>query len=285
MTNPAGTGALPAEFATGVVFVHAHPDDETLTTSALIAALAEAEIPVTVITATRGERGEIVPGSVPEGADLTAVRAEELRAALAALGVTRHHYLGEGRRHYRDSGMVWGADGRAAPAPDRDPEALTAADPDEVDSDLRALLGAVPVPAPAASVGSAASAASATFAAPAPGASVGSAASAAPATFATSAPGALVTYDSDGGYGHPDHLATHEATLRVATALDVPLFVVLDPADTDFDLEIRRDAHTVRVRAAHAAHASQFSLAETSITHSGGQHQDLQAVERYRRLR
>lgn len=244
MTNPAGTGALPAEFAAGVVFVHAHPDDETLTTSALIAALAEAEIPVTVITATRGERGEIVPGSVPEGADLTAVRAEELRAALAALGVTRHHHLGEGRRHYRDSGMVWGADGRAAPALDRDPEALTAADPHEVDSDLRTLIQA-----------------------------------------AAPTPGALVTYDSDGGYGHPDHLAVHEATLRVATALNVPLFVVLDPADTDFDLEIRRDAHTARVRAAHAAHASQFSLAETSITHSGGQHQDLQAVERYRRLR
>ncbi|MFZ4841837.1 PIG-L family deacetylase [Mycetocola saprophilus] len=277
MTNPAGTGALPAEFAAGVVFVHAHPDDETLTTSALIAALAEAEIPVTVITATRGERGEIVPGSVPEGADLTSVRAEELRAALAALDVTRHHYLGEGRRHYRDSGMVWGADGRAAPAPDRDPEALTAADPDEVDADLRALLGAASAAAPAASVGLVSSAA--------PAASVGSASSAAPVTFAAPAPGALVTYDSDGGYGHPDHLAAHEATLRVATALDLPLFVVLDPTDTNFDMEIRRDAHTARVRAAHAAHASQFSLAETSITHSGGQHQDLQAVERYRRLR
>ncbi|RLP82266.1 hypothetical protein D9V34_10760 [Mycetocola lacteus] len=264
------TSALPAVFSPGVVFVHAHPDDETLTTSALIAALAEASVPVTVITATRGERGEIVPGSVPEGADLTAVRAEELRAALSALGVTRHHYLGEGRRHYRDSGMVWGADGRAAPAPDRDPEALTAADPDEVDADLRALiLAAGPVDSGVAAATAAAVTASAS------------------ASSASDASGlcALVTYDSDGGYGHPDHLATHEATLRVATALDLPLFVVLDPADTDFDLEIRRDAHAASVRAAHAAHASQFSLAETSITHSGGQHQDLQTVERYRRLR
>ncbi|WP_183086169.1 PIG-L family deacetylase [Mycetocola tolaasinivorans] len=240
---PVASG-LPAEFSAGVVLVHAHPDDETLTTSALISALAEADITVTVVTATRGERGEIVPGSVPNGADLTAVRAAELRAALDALGVSRHAYLGAGRRHYRDSGMVWGADGRAAAAPDRDPEALTAAEPAEMDADLRALI----------------------------------------LDGAPGAPGALVTYDSDGGYGHPDHLACHEMTRRVARELELPLYVILDPEDPDFTLEISRAEHRDRVRAAHAAHASQFALADTFVTHSGGQMQELQAVERFRRV-
>ncbi len=45
-----------------VLFVHAHPDDETISTGALIAELVARNIRVFLLTATRGERGEVVPG-------------------------------------------------------------------------------------------------------------------------------------------------------------------------------------------------------------------------------
>ncbi len=53
----------PFEGASRVVFAHAHPDDETLATGALIQHLTEAGLEVSVMTATRGERGEVVAGS------------------------------------------------------------------------------------------------------------------------------------------------------------------------------------------------------------------------------
>jgi N-acetyl-1-D-myo-inositol-2-amino-2-deoxy-alpha-D-glucopyranoside deacetylase len=44
-------------------------------------------------------------------------------------------------------------------------------------------------------------------------------------------PDVVVTYDHTGGYRHPDHVRTHEATCRaVATAAEVPvLYAVLTP--------------------------------------------------------
>ena len=44
-------------------------------------------------------------------------------------------------------------------------------------------------------------------------------------------PDVVVTYDATGGYGHPDHVRTHEATCRaVATSADAPvLYAVLTP--------------------------------------------------------
>jgi N-acetyl-1-D-myo-inositol-2-amino-2-deoxy-alpha-D-glucopyranoside deacetylase len=41
-------------------------------------------------------------------------------------------------------------------------------------------------------------------------------------------PDALLTYDSDGGYGHPDHLAAHEVSM--AAAGPVPVLAVVRPA-------------------------------------------------------
>ena len=44
-------------------------------------------------------------------------------------------------------------------------------------------------------------------------------------------PDVVVTYDATGGYGHPDHVRTHEATCHaVATAAEAPvLYAVLTP--------------------------------------------------------
>ncbi|MEO5981993.1 MAG: N-acetyl-1-D-myo-inositol-2-amino-2-deoxy-alpha-D-glucopyranoside deacetylase [Pedococcus sp.] len=116
MTPPAPATAAP------LLFVHAHPDDETLTTGITMARYAGAGHRVHVLTCTLGEEGEVVP---PELAHLDAhhddalgpYRREELRGAMAALGVT-HEVLGERgdrRSAYRDSGMA-GLD--EPPAPD-----------------------------------------------------------------------------------------------------------------------------------------------------------------------
>jgi N-acetyl-1-D-myo-inositol-2-amino-2-deoxy-alpha-D-glucopyranoside deacetylase len=95
-----------------LLFVHAHPDDESITTGATIARYAAEGAEVTVVTCTLGEEGEIMAG-LPELAGLGAwaadqlggYRVAELKAACAALGVSRHRYLG-GIGRWRDSGMA-----------------------------------------------------------------------------------------------------------------------------------------------------------------------------------
>ena len=98
-----------------LLFVHAHPDDETLTTGLTMAHYAAAGCDVHVLTCTLGEEGEVIPFHLAHlAADrddtLGAHRREELREAMRRLGVT-HHVLGEdpGRgvpSRYRDSGMA-----------------------------------------------------------------------------------------------------------------------------------------------------------------------------------
>src|SRR2546423_12988976 len=93
-----------------ILFVHAHPDDESVGAGATMAYYAARGAHVTLVTCTLGEEGEI---HVPELARLEAAQADqlggyrltELRAACAALGVADHRLLG-GAGHYRDSGMM-----------------------------------------------------------------------------------------------------------------------------------------------------------------------------------
>jgi LmbE family N-acetylglucosaminyl deacetylase len=83
------------------VFFHAHPDDESITTAGTMARMAADGHRVVLVTATRGELGEVPEGLLAEGETLADRRAVELSAACAALGVARHEFLG-----YRDSGMA-----------------------------------------------------------------------------------------------------------------------------------------------------------------------------------
>ena len=93
-----------------LLLVHAHPDDETITTGATMAFYAAHDVDVTLLTCTLGEEGEIL---VPELARLRAnctdqlggYRIGELAAAMRELGVTDHRFLG-GAGHFRDSGML-----------------------------------------------------------------------------------------------------------------------------------------------------------------------------------
>jgi N-acetyl-1-D-myo-inositol-2-amino-2-deoxy-alpha-D-glucopyranoside deacetylase len=98
------------ETARRIMFVHAHPDDESVATGATMAHYAAAGAHVTLITCTLGEEGEI---HVPELAQLEVMHADqlggyritELAAACEALGVTDHRFLG-GAGRFRDSGMM-----------------------------------------------------------------------------------------------------------------------------------------------------------------------------------
>jgi N-acetyl-1-D-myo-inositol-2-amino-2-deoxy-alpha-D-glucopyranoside deacetylase len=93
-----------------LLLVHAHPDDEAISSGATMARYAAAGATVTLVTCTLGEEGEI---HVPELAHLAAAEADqlggyrigELRAACAALGVDDVRFLGDAGR-YRDSGMM-----------------------------------------------------------------------------------------------------------------------------------------------------------------------------------
>jgi LmbE family N-acetylglucosaminyl deacetylase len=91
-----------------VVFLHAHPDDECLTTGGTMARLAAEGHRVVLVTATDGALGEVPDGLLAEGETLASRRAGEVRASARALGATLH-LLG-----YADSGMV-GTEGNVAP--------------------------------------------------------------------------------------------------------------------------------------------------------------------------
>ena len=94
----------------GLLLVHAHPDDESIETGATMARYAAAGVPVTLVTCTLGELGEIIPADLAylaagRGDLLGKYRIGELEAACAALGVRDHRFLG-GPGRWRDSGMM-----------------------------------------------------------------------------------------------------------------------------------------------------------------------------------
>ncbi|WP_067863976.1 N-acetyl-1-D-myo-inositol-2-amino-2-deoxy-alpha-D-glucopyranoside deacetylase [Nocardia shimofusensis] len=121
----------------GLLLVHAHPDDESITTGGTIALYRSRGVPVTVVTCTLGEEGEVIG---EQWAQLTADQADqlggyrimELTGALAALGVSAPRFLG-GAGRWRDSGM---ADTPAA----RHPRAFVNSGPEAVEALVEVLL-------------------------------------------------------------------------------------------------------------------------------------------------
>ncbi|HJO83917.1 MAG TPA: PIG-L deacetylase family protein [SAR202 cluster bacterium] len=100
--------------------VFAHPDDEAFGSGGMLALNAAKGHCVALVTATRGEVGEISDTALATPENLGQVREGELRAAADALGVEDLTILG-----YRDSGMD-GTDDNA------NPTALANADENEV---------------------------------------------------------------------------------------------------------------------------------------------------------
>lgn len=225
------------------LFVHAHPDDETLESGALLSWLTARHVSVEVVTCTRGERGEIVSGVLPPSvtpADLVRVRQRELACALTALGVRDHDYLGTPParaaglqpRAYRDSGMAWVAPGLAGPAEPNDPQSFTAAPLDEALADLMALV-------------------------------------------VRAQPTVLVSYDALGRYGHPDHLRARELTLAAARQSGLPMVEIASGPGSEgfewFDLSDQRAA----LMSALGCYATQLTVHDDHLVHVGGQRQEL----------
>jgi LmbE family N-acetylglucosaminyl deacetylase len=73
--------------------VFAHPDDEVFCAGGTMARAAEAGAEVMIVSATRGERGQIRDATVATRRTLGAVRESELSAAAAELGVQRVQVL------------------------------------------------------------------------------------------------------------------------------------------------------------------------------------------------
>lgn len=228
-----------------VLFVHAHPDDETLWSGNLMSELADLGVQVTLVTTTRGELGQVVDASLAllAGTDALGTRREvEIAGALTELGVLDHVWLGFrparalGRpdRRYRDSGMAWLAEGVAGPDPKAaaDPESFTSAPLEEPVADLRAAVEA-------------------------------------------RKPDALITYDAHGGYGHPDHVRAHEITVAVGTALGIPVYAIVGDTGRreapQADMWFALDHQTERVRRALGHHRSQVTLTDDGrVRHDDG---------------
>jgi N-acetyl-1-D-myo-inositol-2-amino-2-deoxy-alpha-D-glucopyranoside deacetylase len=88
--------------------VHAHPDDETITTGGVMARYLAEGIRVVCLTSNLGEHGEIVVPELdtPENhASLAEIRHRELDEALRRLGGVESRLLG-----YEDSGMMGTSD-------------------------------------------------------------------------------------------------------------------------------------------------------------------------------
>lgn len=174
-----------------VLVVAPHPDDETLTAGALVAALA-GHCQLTLVTCTRGERGEMIGADLAhlldDPAELAGYRAGELERALTALGVVDHLFLDtvDGGPRLVDSGMRWDEGAhlvRALPALDAGTDAFSV----------------VPLERPVAALA---------------------------AVIDRVQPDLVLTDEPGGGYGHPDHQRAHEVTMAaVAAAQHDPAFV------------------------------------------------------------
>ncbi|SLI29244.1 Putative N-Acetyl-1-D-myo-Inosityl-2-Amino-2-Deoxy-alpha-D-Glucopyranoside Deacetylase MshB [Mycobacteroides abscessus subsp. bolletii] len=92
------------------MLVHAHPDDESLTTGGTIARYAAEGADVLLVTCTLGEEGEVIGDrwaqlAVDQADQLGGYRIGELSMALRHLGVDGPTFLG-GAGRWRDSGMA-----------------------------------------------------------------------------------------------------------------------------------------------------------------------------------
>jgi LmbE family N-acetylglucosaminyl deacetylase len=75
-----------------ILFVAAHPDDETYCAGAVLSAAVRNGQRAICVTATRGEKGIQDARKWPPE-KLSEIREHELKAALRQLGVTEHHWL------------------------------------------------------------------------------------------------------------------------------------------------------------------------------------------------
>ena len=142
-----------------LLFVGAHPDDETFGIGGTLAQYAAAGVKVYYACATRGEAGTVEPQYMKGYASIGDMRWAELRCAAQVLGLADVIHLG-----YRDSGMSGSKD-------NKHPGSLAMAPLDDVAGRIVEIIRELK-------------------------------------------PDVVITHDAGGGYGHPDHIATHNATVK-----------------------------------------------------------------------
>jgi mycothiol S-conjugate amidase len=184
-----------------LLVVHAHPDDESSKGAATSARYVDEGADVVLVTCTGGEAGEVLNEAVGvvSAQDMPLLREAELAEAVAAIGFTRTHHLGE-----HDSG--WHEDLESVPGEE--------------------CFWHAPLSRPAGRLA---------------------------AILREERPQVIVTYPPDGGYPHPDHIRTHEVTMKAVELAAAP------EADVEGEpWEVARVVGTTvftgdRVEALHAA--------------------------------
>jgi len=81
----------------------------------------------------------------------------------------------------------------------------------------------------------------------------------------------LVSYDEQGGYGHPDHVACHWIGLAAARVAGVGFVEVVSDAEGDGVSVLPLDRHLERVRSALQRYRSQLAVEGDEVVHVGGQ--------------
>jgi len=154
----------------------AHPDDETLSAGGVVATLARYAT-VHIVTATRGEMGEVVgpidTRTTPDRHELPLTRTREVKEACAHLGVASHRFLDGGDGRFVDSGMAWEDDRRVRAVADAhaSDQAYSLIDIEQPARDMAQLIEALQ-------------------------------------------PTLVLTEEPAGGYGHPDHIRCHDVMMR-----------------------------------------------------------------------
>ena len=158
-----------------LLFVGAHPDDETFAIGGTLARYAAEGVKVYYACATRGEAGTTDAESMEGFTSVGEMRWAELQRAALVLGLAGTIHLG-----YRDSGMEGSID-------NRNPDSFAMATLEQASGRIVKIIRELK-------------------------------------------PQVVITHDPIGGYRHPDHIATHRATLAAFMAAgDESLFGAMGP--------------------------------------------------------
>jgi N-acetyl-1-D-myo-inositol-2-amino-2-deoxy-alpha-D-glucopyranoside deacetylase len=208
-----------------ILLVHAHPDDESLQSAHIMADAINRGAEVFLLTLTRGERGkaklEELKSLEANRAAMGAFRSNELKNALATLGVTNFKFAGT--RSYLDSGMRISNFGQPTTPPNLDLLSLSAVSTAVISDDIYQVMKEFK-------------------------------------------PDAIITYNAQGGYGHPDHKKAHDSTAmalrryRKKVKGKKPFFYVIAEPGERSTFAIGGTNTAELKKAALQAHASQVTI-------------------------
>ena len=232
-----------------LLLVHAHPDDESLFTGHLIAERVAAGAEVFVLTLTRGERGRVKLDEI-----------KSLEGKLESMGRFRANELLNALKEY-GSGVKHAFAGTRA----------------YQDSGMRVNI----------------------FGKPAKPRDLDEMALSAAGTQVIAddilrvlkdfKPDAVVTYNSRGGFGHPDHVLAHRATAsairqyaRSRKGRAPQMWVIAEPGERS-DVSVGNASTALVKKAALEAHASQVSIQAETYSIAPGKETRFDEPERFRR--